>query len=94
MIGKVFKKDHLAFGAMIGAIAPVIIYSLLELITYKSNGINLQVFDQKTKLVLAVAVNILPFRLYMVKLKFEQTAKGILLVTFIYALAYIYISLN
>ena len=87
-----FKKDHLAFGAMIGAIIPVIIYALLDLITYNSGTVKL--FDDRTKMVLGIAANMLPFRQYMIKLKFEQTGKGILLVTFIYAFVYLFVLLR
>jgi hypothetical protein len=86
-----FKKDHLAFGAMIGAIIPVIIYALLDLITYNAGTGTVKLFDDRTKMVLGIAANMLPFRQYMIKLKFEQTGKGILLVTFIYAFVYLFV---
>lgn len=85
-----FRKDHIAFGAMIGSVIPIAIYLLLELITIERNGIRVPVFSENTRLVLAVAANLLPFRQYMVKLKLERTGKGILLVTFIYAFAYLF----
>jgi hypothetical protein len=89
-----FRKDHLAFGAMIGAVVPVVIYLLLELITFKNGGVDQPVFDEKTRLVLAIVANMLPFRQYMLKMKLEQTGKGILLVTFIYAFAYLFVLLR
>lgn len=89
-----FKKDHLAFGAMIGAVLPVIVYSLLEQITFNSSGTDHALFDDKTKMVLAIVANMLPFRQYMLKMKFEQTGKGILLVTFIYAFIYLFVLLR
>lgn len=87
---RTFKKDHFAFGAMIGAIVPVIINFLLELITFKAGDIQHHLFEEKTRFVLAIFTNIVPFRIYMVNLKYEKTGKGILLVTFIYAFFYIF----
>ena len=41
-----------------------------------------------TKLVIGVGINVLIFRYYMIKLRMEQTGKGVLAATFIYAIFY------
>lgn len=87
---RIFKKDHFAFGAMIGALIPVLVSLLLELFKYQVAGTEQHIFQEKTRFVLAIFTNILPFRIYMVNLKFERTGKGILLVTFVYAFIYIF----
>ncbi len=86
------KRNSLAFGASLGAVLPVFLYIILqELFTVEHNGINTPRFDQATSLVLSMAVNLIPFTQYMKKPEYEQTGKGILLVTFIYAAVYIFI---
>lgn len=87
-----FKKNSLAFGASLGAVLPVLLYMLLqEVITVERNGVTLPRFDQATSLVLSIAVNLIPFSRYMKKPEYEQTGKGILLVTFIYGAVFIFI---
>lgn len=87
-----FKKNSLAFGASLGAVLPVLLYILLqEGITVERNGVTLPRFDQATALVLSIAVNLIPFSRYMKKPEYEQTGKGILLVTFIYGAVFIFI---
>lgn len=88
------KKDNMAFGAMLGAIIPVIAYFLLELLTVTRGGVKMPMFSEGTIMVLSIFVNIIPFRQYMVKLKYDKTGRGILLVTFIYAFVYLFTKLN
>jgi uncharacterized membrane protein YdjX (TVP38/TMEM64 family) len=83
------KKDNFIFGLLLGTLIPLIVYVFLEeVITIEVNGETQPRFDQATNLVLALVANVLPFRQYMQKGNYEKTGKGILLVTFIYAIAY------
>jgi hypothetical protein len=87
-----FKKNSLAFGASLGAVLPVLLYMILqEGFTVERNGISVPRFDQATSLVLSIAVNLIPFSRYMKKPEYEQTGKGILLVTFIYGAVFIFL---
>ncbi len=88
-----FKKDNFIFGALIGAVIPMIVYLILEkFVTITLNtGKVVTRFDQPTMLVLALVVNLLPFRQYMQKGHYEKTGKGILLMTFVYAVVYVYL---
>jgi hypothetical protein len=87
-----FKRNSLAFGASLGAVLPVFLYVILqEAFTVERNGITFPRFDQATSLVLSIAVNLIPFTRYMKKPEYEQTGKGILLVTFFYAAVFIFI---
>lgn len=87
-----FKRNSLAFGATLGAIIPLSVYLIFqELILVERAGQMVPRFDQPTSLVLALAVNLLPFSRYMKNPNYEQTGKGILLVTFFYAAVYIFL---
>ena len=83
------KKDNFIFGLLLGTLIPLIVYVLLEeVVTIEVNGETQPRFDQATNLVLALVANVLPFRQYMQKGNYEKTGKGILLVTFIFSIAY------
>jgi hypothetical protein len=87
-----WNKNSLPFGASIGAIIPVIIYFLIqEFAKVEREGVMVSRFDDATVLVLAIAANLIPFSSYMKKREYEQTGKGILLVTFAYAAIYIFL---
>lgn len=87
-----FKKDNFVFGILLGTIIPLLVYVFLEeVVTIEVNGKTQPRFDQATNLVLALVANVLPFRQYMQKGQYEKTGKGILLMTFIYAMVYMVI---
>ena len=88
-----FKRDNFAFGTMIGAVIPILVFLFLqEFVTIKlNNGETEPRFDDATNLVLSLVFNLIPFRQYMQKGNYEKTGKGILLMTFIYAMVYVYI---
>ena len=87
-----FKKDNFVFGLLLGAIVPLIIFTLLEeLVTIEINGETQPRFDRATNLVLSLVANALPFRQYMQKGHYEKTGKGIHLMTFVYAIIYMVI---
>jgi hypothetical protein len=87
-----FRKDNFAFGAMLGSGIPILFYLLFSAIN-KAMEIKLQrlIFEQNTIFVLCIVANLIPFRQYMQKGYYEQTGKGILFVTFIYAFIYMYV---
>jgi len=87
-----FKRNSMAFGAMLAAVIPAILFLLIEeLFTVKQNGMDVPRFDEATILVLSIFVNIIPFSYYMKHAEYEKTGRGILLVTFIYAAIYIFV---
>jgi hypothetical protein len=80
------KKNSMPFGLMLGSLLPILIYFLLSSVNQINRGGETRdLFDENTLYVLSIFFNILPFRIYMVNLKFDNTGRGILLVTFIYA---------
>jgi hypothetical protein len=87
-----FNKNSLGFGASIGATIPLLLYIIIqEVFKVERNGIMVPRFDQATVLVLSIAANLIPFSRYMKDPRYEQTGKGILLVTFLYAAIYIFL---
>lgn len=88
-----YKKDSHYFGGLIGLVFPVLLYVLLLLIAYILKLIfcfESSTFHAEMRLI-SIALNLLLMRYYFVKLKFELTGRGILLVTFIYILVHFWI---
>ena len=83
------KRDNFVFGLLLGTIIPTLIFIFLEeVVTITIDGETSPRFDRATNLVLALTGNVLPFRQYMQKGHYEKTGKGILLMTFIFAIIY------
>jgi len=80
-----FRKDNFAQGMVIGATLPILTYVIIEFIKTQ-----ITVFTRENFIyIICVGVNVFIFR-YFIKKEFDQTAKGILLVTFIYAFTFFY----
>jgi len=84
------KKDTNLLGVLMGIFLPVMFYGFLFLI----NLLILSIFDlnfiikQSTLQLISIFINLFPMRYYFVKLKYEKTGRGILLVTFMYLVFY------
>ncbi len=88
-----YKKDSHVFGGLLGLVFPIFIYVLLLLIAYILKlifGFESLTYHDEMRLA-SIALNLLLMRYYFVKLKFELTGRGILLVTFIYILVHFWI---
>lgn len=87
---KGLKKDNLKFGILIGILVPAIVFTLIYAIdSFFAVRLDKEfLIKDGTKLVIGVALNVLTFRYYMIKLRMEQTGKGILAATFMYAIFY------
>lgn len=88
-----YKKNSHFFGGLIGLVFPLLVYFLLILIAYVLNAvfsIETSAYIDKMRLI-SIVVNLILLRYYFVKLKFELTGRGILLVTFIYVLVYFWV---
>ena len=87
---KLLKQNNMVFGIVLAIVFPLILFGVLYLTNnfigkYHSN-VN---FVQSTTLqLMAIIANVIFLRYYLVKLKFDKTGRGILLVTFLYILAY------
>lgn len=87
---KGLKKDDLKLGLLMGLLVPAILFGIIYAIDHFF-AVRLDkeyLIKDGTKLVLGVAVNVLIFRYYMVKLRMDRTGQGILGATFLYAIFY------
>lgn len=84
------KKDKLSLGVLIGLVIPLPVAVLFAVIL-RLVQINFHILDNTRitdMLLLGVAVNLLIMRYYIIKLKFENTAKGLIIVSFIIILLF------
>lgn len=87
---KKLRTDSMIVGAILGLIVPLISFAILygvgliiDEITGKSNVITIE-----TLALVSVFVNLATLRFYLLKLKYDLTGRGILIVTFVLAIAY------
>ena len=84
------KKDNWLLGILIGIILPVIIFGVLYLIInflgtpYQKDVL----FKTRNIPLTGIFINMLPFRYYMVNLKYDKTGRGILAITILYAIIF------
>ena len=88
---KIFNQDKFMLGIVMGAIVPWIVLGLLYLVNILLRD---KIFNKPVLLppstlqLIAIFVNVVIMRQYLVKLKFDKTGRGLLFVTFIYIIAY------
>ena len=79
------KKDTFLFGLLVGLVLPVLAYVVLYLggiLADKFSGGEF-IIDKNDILLISIFVNLFPLRYYFVTLKFEQTGRGVILMTFV-----------
>jgi len=84
------KKDSMILGVIMGLLLPLIFYFILNKGIFLIKEIfDLDSFISNNKLMLiSIFINLFTLRYYFVTLKYEKSGRGILLVTFIYIIAY------
>lgn len=89
-----FKRNSLWFGALIGILMPMALYGLLygALVIYNRSASEPLAFDTSLLQLISPVINLILIRYYFVNKKFDETGRGILLVTFIYVIAYFVIN--
>jgi hypothetical protein len=88
---KLFRQDKFILGIVIGVIAPWITLGILYSLNILFRDIILKVpnlIQLSTLELIAIVVNVIMMRQYMVKLKYDKTGRGLLFITFIYIIAY------
>tara|TARA_B100000902_G_C27097429_1_gene807000 strand:- start:61 stop:333 length:273 start_codon:yes stop_codon:yes gene_type:complete len=85
----IFNKDSALLGLFLGFIIPVIFYLLQDMIIPIIIG---RSFSNQSMQLFALIVNAPILRYYLINLKYEATGKGILFVTFIYGMIWVYIN--
>jgi len=84
------KKDNWILGIALGILAPTITYGIISLIL-KLIGepvANIRYLRESTVQLLAIASNLPIFRYYLVKLKYDKTGRGVLMVTFVLTIVF------
>ena len=85
------KKDNLWLGLVLGFALPAALYGLMAWLTTFSPEAS---FNHNTLMVVSITGNVVLFRYYMMKLEYEQTGKGMLFATMIYAFIFFFFFLN
>lgn len=87
---KLFKRDQFLAGILFGILLPVVFYKVLYLVDL----LVLEVFNthmlrkQEYLFLLSIAINLFAIKYYFVNLNYDETGRGILLVTFALTLLY------
>lgn len=83
----IFKKDSALLGLFLGLFIPLVVYliqiKLIPLIMGQS-------FSRTSMELFALVFNLPLIRYFLINVKHENTGKGILFATFIYALIWVY----
>ena len=79
----ILKRDLWQVGIGIGIILPILFFAVLFVVDFSLfNYFDKHITDQLHYLfLLSIAANLFPIRYYLIKLKFEKTGLGILIVT-------------
>ena len=83
------KSDQLWLGIVLGILLPVLVFGILFLIAKCCAPVGKELLiPMSTLLLVSIFTNLFTMRYYLVKLKYDRTGRGILLVTFLMAIAY------
>jgi hypothetical protein len=84
------KRDSILFGILIGILIPIVAFGLIQLINIGLENIysRAHTIQLKTAVLISVAVNLVPMRIYFVNLKMDKTGRGLLIVIFVLTLLF------
>jgi len=89
MIMKILKKDSLILGIIVGTVLPAVLFGILYSLSSIFAPIGKDYLVKFPTLVLiAIFPNLFTLRYYLLTLKLDKTGRGILLVTFVFAILY------
>ena len=85
-----FNRNSLWLGIVIGIAMPLILYGLmyLVLLLYNYYAGGEAIMNESMLQIIAPVANLLFIRYYFVTRKYEDTGRGVLLVTFVYVISY------
>ncbi len=85
------KKDDFWFGFFMGLIIPIVVFTIVWVIDdYLSHMQQVRtVIKDSTKLLIGVFFNLVLFRFYMVKWYMDKTGRGLLAITFLWAILFV-----
>jgi len=91
MIRRFFQQDNMLLGIGVGIVVPALVYGLFILIVNLFSGSApnaAPLVKTSTIQLVAIFTNLFTLRYYLLRLKFDYTGRGILLVTMILAIIY------
>lgn len=97
MIRRFFQQDNMLFGFILGIVIPAAFWGILLLIVLflipAVSGKEIAIVKTSTLQLVAIFINLITMRYYLLRLKFDFTGRGILLSTIILAIIYFIIHL-
>jgi len=89
-----FNRNSLWFGIVIGIIMPLILYGLMYLVLmlYHHYAGGHPMLDESMLQLIAPVINLFFIRYYFVNKKYDDTGRGMLLVTFVFVISYFVIN--
>ncbi len=88
---RLLKQNSLLLGLGLGLAIPVILYGFMVwLTTFRPEAS----FDHDTLMVISITANVILFRQYMMKWDMEESGKGMLFATFVYAFIFFFFFLD
>ena len=89
-----FNRNTVWFGALIGILMPLALYALLygAMQLYNDLAEYPLAFNERILQLLSPVINLFFIHYYFVTKKYEDTGRGLLLVTFIFVIAYFVIN--
>ena len=88
---KFLKRNSLVLGLILGLIIPAALYGFMVFLTTFSPQ---DTFNHDTLMVISITANVILFRLYMLKWDMEESGKGMLFATFVYAFIFFFFFLG
>lgn len=88
-----FKKDSMLIGMVIALVVMTVGYFVLKFLNIWISDVvfhKTPIFRESTVQVIAIFLNVFPFRYFMLKANKDYTGRGILLVTFVFGLSYFF----
>jgi len=86
---KIFKNDSYAFGTFLGLVSPIaFLFMLYYGFIFFGGLLNFRPFILEKLYLLALIINLLYMRLYLVNFKLIKTGKSVVVVTFLYVILY------
>ena len=84
------RQDSLITGMILGLVLPLILFIILwAIIVFIGKTIGVHHLVSLDKLILlSLVINLITMRYYLLKLKYDKTGRGILVVTFILGIAF------
>lgn len=89
-----FNRNSLWSGIVIGILMPLILYGLMYigLLIYNNYAGGETMLNETMLQIIAPVVNLFFIRYYFVTKKYEDTGRGVLLVTFVFVISYFVIN--